>query len=373
MLALAGGTVYTDPFSPPIANGTVLLDGASIAAAGARIELPADARVLDCAGCTVSAGFWNCHVHFFERKWANAAQLPADELAEQLRDFTRFGFTSVFDLGSSWENTRVIRECVESGEVDGPAIYSTGEIIVPPGAVPPESVLRILGTMPVAPHEVETPQQAADAARTILGQGVDALKIFCSGNAPSQKLSREALQAAVQTARGMRKPVFAHTNDSDDVGAALEAGVDVIAHTTPRSSAWNGEITTLAASRGAALTPTLSVWPHLMRHDRASLVRQLRESAVAQLRAWIASGASVLFGTDHGAVDADPAPEFALMREAGMTFAQILDSLTTAPARRFGGSHSNGRIAPGFEADLTVFATPFDVRYTIRKGRVIYG
>jgi imidazolonepropionase-like amidohydrolase len=372
VLALAGGTVYTDPFSPPIANGTVLLDGARIAAVGTRIDVPAQAPVLDCAGCTVTAGFWNCHVHFFERKWGDAAQIPAHELAEQLSEFTRFGFTSVFDLGSSWQNTRSIRDRIDSAEVDGPAIYSTGEIIVPPGAVPPESVLRVLGTMPVKPHEVETAQDAEASARAILAQGVDALKIFASGNAPQQKLARYALHAAVATAHDMRKPVFAHTNDTDDVVAALEAGVDVIAHTTPRSGAWHRPVTALAASSGAALTPTLGVWPHLMRHDRVSLVRQLRESAVTQLRAWIESGGSVLFGTDHGAVEPDPAPEFALMREAGMSFAQILDSLTTAPARRFGAQHTQGRVAAGYAADLTVFSTPFDVRYAIRVGRVIY-
>lgn len=372
MLALAGGTVYPDPFSEPIAGGTVLLDEARIAAVGKDTEIPAAARVLDCSGCTVTAGFWNCHVHFFEHKWANAAEIPAAELAEQLRCFTRFGFTTVFDLGSSFANTRIIRDRVRSGEVDGPEIYTTGEIIAAPGAVPPESVLRILGTMPVPPHEAENAEQGAQAANEILAQGVDALKVFASGNAPAQKLSNDALHAAVRRAHELGKPVFAHTTDTDDVLAVLDAGVDVIAHTTPRSGSWNGAITRAAQCNGAALTPTLSVWPHLMRHDRASLVRQLRENAVQQLRAWIDAGCEVLFGTDLGAVEPDPAPEFALMREAGMTFPQILASLTTAPAKRFGVDAACGRIEPGFAADLTVFETPFDIRYTIRQGQVIY-
>jgi hypothetical protein len=36
--------------------------------------------------------------------------------------------------------------------------------------------------------------------------------------------------------------------------------------------------------------------------------------------------------------DYDPTDEYALMAEAGMTFRQILASLTTAPAERFGAS-----------------------------------
>jgi hypothetical protein len=63
----------------------------------------------------------------FERKWTKAAGIPAPELGRQLEDMlTRYGFTSVFDLSSLWENTRVIPDRIESGEVPGPRIRSTG-------------------------------------------------------------------------------------------------------------------------------------------------------------------------------------------------------------------------------------------------------
>lgn len=78
----------------------------------------------------ITAGFWNSHVHFIERKWANVSAIPADELTEQLRSMlTRYGFTSVLDTGSMWENTRRLRDRVESGELPGPRIRSTGEIL----------------------------------------------------------------------------------------------------------------------------------------------------------------------------------------------------------------------------------------------------
>jgi len=67
------------------------------------------------------------------------------------------------------------------------------------------------------------------------------------------------------------------------------------------------------------------------------------------------------------------------MAKAGMNFRQILVSLTTAPAERFGESEL-GRIVPGFTGDLVVldedpsknvraFAA---VKYTIREGKLIY-
>jgi imidazolonepropionase-like amidohydrolase len=50
--------------------------------------------------------------------------------------------------------------------------------------------------------------------------------------------------------------------------------------------------------------------------------------------------------------DYDPSDEHAFMAEAGMNFRQILASLTTAPAERFGESKRGGRIAEGYAADL---------------------
>src|SRR5690349_18040487 len=108
-IALIGGTIRPSPTEEPLRDGVVLVAGKTIAAVGTRpsVPVPDGTEVLDCSGATVTAGFWNSHVHFFERKWANVAAIPAAELARQLRDFlTRYGFTSVFDLSSSWENTR---------------------------------------------------------------------------------------------------------------------------------------------------------------------------------------------------------------------------------------------------------------------------
>ena len=68
------------------------------------------------------------------------------------------------------------------------------------------------------------------------------------------------------------------------------------------------------------------------------------------------------------------------MQRAGLDFAQVLASLTTNPARRFGFSEHSGRIADHMDADLTVFkgnpatdiAALSRVRYTIRDGKIIY-
>lgn len=382
-LALVGGTVHASPGEPPIPDGVVLIRGSEIAAVGPRsaVAVPPDARVLDCSGLAVAAGFWNCHVHFFERKWAGAPAIPAPELARQLEEtFTRYGFTSVFDLSSSWENTRALRGRIESGEVAGPRILSTGEGLVPPGAIPPDAVLDLMGIMPTPLPEIADAEGAAEAARRLLEAGADGIKIFASAprGAP---LPEDVLRAAVHEAHRAGKPAFVHPNTTADALAALRAGADVLAHTTPRSGRWDDEILALAAERRAALTPTLTVATHFLRHDRLSVREEVAKAAAGQLRAWREAGRMVLFGTDLGAVDADPRGEYGAMAAAGMGFREVLASLTTDPAAHFGAGERSGRLAPGFPADVTVIggdpATDpralADVRWTVRGGSVVYG
>jgi imidazolonepropionase-like amidohydrolase len=117
-----------------------------------------------------------------------------------------------------------------------------------------------------------------------------------------------------------------------------------------------------------------------MRHDLISTQQRFINTAIGQLQAWVALGGTVLFGTDLGAVDYDPGEEYALMDEARMSFRQILASLTTAPAERFGESQRLGRIAVGLDADLVVLKGDpsqnvralAEIKYTVRGGKIIY-
>jgi len=337
-LALVGGTVYASAHDEPLRNAAVLIDGETIAAVGA--EIPAGAERIDCSGLTITAGFENHHVHFFERKWADAEAIPDAELDRQLEQtFTRYGFTSVFDLGSPLENTRRLRERAASRL----RIRTTGEGLIPPGRAPSDDILRVMGVMKTALPEVAD-AAASEAVKRLLDAGVDGIKLF--------SVSETATEAAVNEAHRAGKPVFVHPNTVADVLTALRCGVDVIAHTAPHSGPWQ-----IDATR-AALTPTLSLWRFFSRHDRLSRQEQIVDTAVEQLRSW---PGTVLFGTDLGAVDPDPSEEYALMARAGMTFAQILASLTT------------GRVAAGQPADLVAFEESFaNVRYTLRGGKVIY-
>lgn len=382
--ALVGATVWVSPAEKPIRDGAVLIEGSKIVAVGSRgkVRVPAGTVVIDCTGMTITAGFWNSHVHFFERKWADAGNIPAAELTRQLQEMlTRHGFNSVFDLGSPWENTRILRRRIASGEVEGPSIRSTGEAILAPHAMPPDTVLRMMGSMIFPAPEAGTAEQADAAAGRLLSEGVDGIKIHLQPPpAPYAPMPDTAIAAVVAAAHRAGKPVFVHPASGADVLRAVRAGVDVVAHTTPFSGPWDDSLLAAMKQHNVALTPTLTVWKSFLQHDRISAREKIVDTEIGQLRAWLRSGGTVLFGNDLGAVGYDPSEEYELMAKAGMDFRQVLASLTTAPAGRFGDPLRQGRIAAGFDADLVAFEGDAAknlhaltaVRYTLRGGRVVY-
>ena len=98
-LALMGGKVYASPDAAPLDDAVVVTANGVITAIGSRsdVQIPSDARVIDCTGKTVVAGFWNSHVHFTEAVWRNAGSAPAAPLTAHMQEMlTRWGFTTVW-------------------------------------------------------------------------------------------------------------------------------------------------------------------------------------------------------------------------------------------------------------------------------------
>jgi imidazolonepropionase-like amidohydrolase len=132
-----------------------------------------------------------------------------------------------------------------------------------------------------------------------------------------------------------------------------------------------------------ALIPTLTLFDVEARKAKVSQEEdeQWIRQAVQELKAYSDAGGQILFGTDVGYIDQyDTSEEFTLMSRAGMTFQQILASLTTNPSERFGLANRTGRIAKGMDADLVVLdadpasnITAFSkVLRVIRNGTLIY-
>jgi imidazolonepropionase-like amidohydrolase len=192
------------------------------------------------------------------------------------------------------------------------------------------------------------------------------------------------VRAATNEAHRQHRLVVAHPSNDAGLAAALDGGVDVLAHTTPDGGPWDAALIGRMRQAHLALIPTLKLWTfELSRRgvDSATAQKFLRV-AVEQLRAYSRNSGEVLFGTDVGYMtDYDPTDEYRYMQQAGMSFREILAALTTAPARRFGGGgRGTGRLEAGMDADLVLLdADPATdiralsrVRSVWRQGRVIY-
>jgi len=385
-LKLTHATIYTAPDQPPIHDGAILIHDGRITAVGptASIKTPHAALVYDCTGLTITAGFWNSHVHILPPPLLHADQQPAAVLNAQLQTmFTRWGFTTVFDVASPLANTNIIRAKIASGEVIGPRIFTTGE---PFWAEVPVYVQKYVEENHISmPATTSVPQAIARVDQQV-HDGADGIKIFAGAIEPDSivLLPADIAKAVVDEAHHDHRLVFSHPSSIKGVELSLDSGVDILAHVSSFEGPWPPSLVQRMLAAHMSLIPTLTLFDVEMQKDHASpeATKQLIDLAVSQLHKYAAAGGQILFGTDIGYTDHyDTTEEFTLMTSAGMSFPQILAALTTAPAQRFGYAEHSGRIAPGMDADLVVLKSDpaaditalAQVVSTIRGGRVLYG
>ena len=386
-LVLVGAKIYLSPTETPIENGTILVRDGHIRSVGpsASTKVPHDATVIDCKGLVVTAGFWNSHVHILLPGLLHSENVSSDHITTQLQQMlTQWGFTTVFDIASTLHNTNLIRSRIESGEAKGPRILTVGEPFWIKGGTP-IYVKAFLESNHLIIPEVESKDQARQRVRQQVHNGADGIKIFANSIESDGILTMpvDLAQTIAAEAHSAGKPVFAHVSNKQGIEVALQSGVDVLAHTTPFDGPWSASLVQRMVAAHMALTPTLTLWDVESQKAHASPddVEQGMGVAADQLRAFSHAGGQVLFGTDVGYIEqSDTAEEFKWMSRAGMSYQEILASLTTNPAQRFGCATHSGRIAKGMDADLVILsgdpaqnAAAFSkVRYTIRSGKVIY-
>jgi imidazolonepropionase-like amidohydrolase len=384
-LALVGAKIYPSPTEQAIENGSILVHDGRIVAFGSStaVKVPHDATIIDCKGLVVTAGFWNSHVHILLPGLLHAEQLSSQQIRSQLEEMlTRWGFTTAFDIASVLQNTSLIRQRIASGEAKGPRILTVGEPFwVKDGT--PIYVKGFLEANHISIAEVESTAQAKERVRQQIRDGADAIKIFANSVERNEILTMPLDLAEVIVAEAHRagKPVFAHVSNNRGIEVAIQSGVDILAHTTPIDDLWSPSFAQRLVAGHMALTPTLTLWEVESKNASPEELEKGMSRAAQQLEAFSRAGGQVLFGTDVGYIEQfDTSEEFKWMSRAGMSFHEILASLTTNPAQRFGYATHSGRIAQGMDGDLVVLgadpaqdATAFSkVRYTILGGKVIY-
>jgi len=374
-LAITRATVYSAPDAPARRDVTVVIRHGVIAGVREHLRIPKGIETISCQGCVVLAGFWNAHVHFMEPKWNEAANQPADKLARQMSEMlTHSGFTTVVDTGSDRENTIALRRRVESGEVLGPRIFTAGFPIFPAHALP----YYLAGLPAELKAKMAQPETAADAVTVVdknRAAGCDIVKLFTGSIVSPGHITPMQVaiaRAAADEAHRYGQLVFSHPSNLEGTKVAIDAGVDVLAHTPELTSGIDEAMLRRMIAQHMTIIPTLKLFS---RDDDIANIRGL-DYRFHQL------GGRLVYGTDTGFLpDYDQSEEFRQLKQAGFGFREVLAMLTTAPAELFHRSQREGKVMPGMRGDLTILSEDpasghpeafTKVRYTIRGGNVIW-
>jgi imidazolonepropionase-like amidohydrolase len=331
-------------------------------------------------GCVVTAGFWNTHVHFTEPKWRSSGRKPTGTLNAQLREmFTSRGFTTVVDTGSYPPDTLALRRRIESGELIGPSIYTSGPGVYPPNGIP----YYVRGSIPfwLRPFvpQPSTPAAATRITERNLGRGADLVKLFTGSYVARGKvvtMPETIARAATTVAHSHGRLVFSHPSNLEGTRVAIGAGVDVLAHPPDSTEGVDRSVLQHMVDQGMAMIPTLKMFEDTVTTDPNYL-----DPIHEVIRQFRAMGGELLFGTDVGYLrDYRTDGEFRGLGSSGIDPRGVLRMLTTAPAGRFRLSTEVGTITAGKRADLTVLGgDPMEdplafsnVRATIRAGKPLY-
>jgi len=378
-LGIVGVKIYPSPTAAPIADAVILIHDGLIVQIGrrGRTPIPAGYTVLDRTGDIVTAGFWNSHVHLIAPQLLdpNSSSAALSHVLQSM--FTRWGFTTVFDLASTMETANAIRSQVDAGRVDGPHVLTVGAPFYPHSGTPVYAI-DIYRKYHLPSAEIQSIPQAVARVDQQAQQGANGIKLFTgaivNGDIGVLVMPADQVRAIADEAHRQGLPVFAHTSDKAGLDVAVDNGVDIIAHIAPLAGPWGPDFIARLKARHIALIPTLTLF--VVEPDSSTSI----DVGLQQVKAQAESGGDILFGTDAGFMEVyDTTQEYQLMGRV-LDWRAILASLTTTPARRFGQAGQAGRVETGLRADLVVLdgdpakdvANFAKVRDVIQSGRLIY-
>lgn len=347
--AFTGCTIYHDPDAPPIRKGTLVASANGIAAMGPdeAVTVPAGARQVPCNGAAILPAFRHSHVHFTGPDWQHILAVDAATRQQQLeQSYVRYGFVWLLDTGSELASTLQLKTLADV------TILTSGVPFVPPNGAP---FYVEDATFP----ELVSAGQARGAVTAALDGGADAIKLMTvplTRAQPFPEMPLDVVKAVAETAHARGKPVLAHPTNRKGLEIALEGGVDVLMHTAPIGGPWDEALVRRMVQANMALTPTLALWDYeAAKTNDTAMAERFRKVSAQQLHAFASAGGRILFGTDAGYMTQyDPTPEYLAMQAAGLSFRQILASLTTTPAEVFEKDRAGGTLTAGRPASFVM-------------------
>ncbi|MGE8209909.1 MAG: amidohydrolase family protein [Stenotrophomonas rhizophila] len=390
----------------------VLIDGARIVHIGTPLPAAATgARRVDYTGKTLLPALVSDHAHVGNTQGLEHGDrfYTRDNVVRDLRQFQRYGITTVTALGMNGADFFALRTEVNADPRLGAQLYGAGGGIGAPDGAPPADSMGLRHDPVARPR---TAEQARAAVATQHADGVDLIKLWVDdlgGKRPM--MTPEVYRAAIAEAHARGLTVAAHIHDLDQARDLVDARVDILAHGI-RDRAVDPMLARKMRDQGTWYIPTVAIdeanyWyaehPQALQQPflRQALHRdvlarwsqpewqraQLAGSGIPAARAAVATnldnvrrlhaaGVKLGFGTDAGAmphrvIGVAEHRELQLLVQAGLSPAQALQ-VATSQAADLLGLADRGRIAAGKRADLLVLdADPLtDIANTQRIGAV---
>jgi imidazolonepropionase-like amidohydrolase len=402
---IKGANVW-DGVSESPAPRQVLVVGNRIQRLGNALEPPADARVVDLSGHTLTPGFMDCHTHVTISPPLTPAVAADSSVAKALKSLSVLrtllmnGFTTVRDLacGDLDYPTIDLRNAVADGIVDGPRMLVAPHMISARGGHGDFSgMVADQYQGPSRPLELAA-ADGEDEIRTRVRQeiraGADWIKFAATGGfaSPSDDpglatYSQQEMDILVATAADLEIPVTPHSYGDEGIQRAVRAGVRSIEHGNLAST----ETLRMMEDAGVFLVPTQyaivsgaqraesdPLWAAAPEYARRK-VEKYRGPLLDAAERLAASNVRVAFGTDAGMFPhQDNWREFPMMVSTGITPLRALQAATSVAAELL-GLDDLGAIAEGKIADLIAMpGDPFaDIEVTgqvdfVMKEGVIY-
>ena len=202
-----------------IERGSIVVDDGRVVSVAAGTANARGARVLDARGRTVLPGFIDAHRHIMrgdDETWFR------EQSAARMREFLEAGFTTLMSGGGPVPGILELERRVESGELAGPRIITSGRC---------------------DPGEFDTPEKARAQVQALAAAGVAIVK---SNVTPAQK---DLLAVIVDEAKRHGLEVMVHAVTVPAMLAAVEAGAGKLVH-TPHDSFMTNEHAKLVADAG---------------------------------------------------------------------------------------------------------------------------
>lgn len=361
----------------PLEKVTVVVDSNRIVGVerGFRAAGAGD-RLIDLSNATLMPGLMDMHVHLtMEYRASSELEGFKDDAADLAYESVHYaertllaGFTTVRNLGDSFNTTISLRNAINAGRIRGPRIFTAGKSLSTTGghADPTNGWAAYLGGR-VGPAEgvIDGPEQAAQAVRQRYKDGADLIKITATGgvlsvakNSQNPQFTEEEVRAVVAAARDYGFTVAAHAHGAEGIKRAVRGGVDTIEHGTFMDK----EAMDLMKQHGTYYVPTISAgrwvyeraqepnfFPALVRPKALEVGPQIERTFATAYKA----GVKILFGTDTGvSAHGENAREFEYMVKAGMPPMEAIKSATSAAARFLKIDDRLGSVAAGKTADL---------------------